>query len=238
MISAPIELLLTAMVMGWLGGVHCLGMCGPLVGAFTFALAPAIQQSARQVGLMQLVYNLGRISSYALLGAIAGLVGLILIEAGSLISAQRWLLGFAGIWMLILAAWLLGWSSLPTRLESGLSNWWSAKSQRWRRQLLPVKHGYQAYLMGLVWGWMPCGLVYSSLILAMSAGSIISGSLVMLAFGLGTLPNLLLIGASTFWLTRLKQQFWLAPVAAIGMALFGLWTLWQAVFGSAWLGVT
>lgn len=235
--NIPVELWFTALMMGWLGGVHCLGMCGPIVGAFTFALAPDVQKSSRRVAIMQLIYNLGRMSSYLLLGAIAGLVGLILIEAGTLISAQRWLLGFAGVWMLVLAAWLMGWSSLPVRLESVLSQWWSAKSQHWRRHFLPVRRGYQAYLMGLIWGWIPCGLVYSGLILAMSAGSILAGASVMLAFGLGTLPNLLLIGASAFWLTRLKQQAWLPVVAAIGMALFGLWTLWQALFATAWLGV-
>lgn len=232
------ELWLTAAMVGWLGGVHCLGMCGPLVGAFTFALAPDIQRVAWRVALMQGLYNLGRLSSYTLLGALAGLVGMLLIEAGSLLSAQRWLLGFAGVWMLILAAWLVGWSSLPTRLEGLGIGWWSRFSQRWRHRFLPVRHGYQAYLMGLLWGWMPCGLVYSTLVLAMSAGSVMAGATVMLAFGLGTLPNLLLIGASAFWMTRLKQQAGLIYIAAAAMAVFGLWTLWQAIEGAAWQGVS
>jgi sulfite exporter TauE/SafE len=186
---------------------------------------------------MQLGYNLGRLTSYIMLGAIAGLVGLLLIEAGELLSMQRWLLGFAGVWMVILAAWLLGWSALPAKLEGLGAGWWSRLSQRWRARFLPVQRWYQAYLMGVLWGWMPCGLVYSTLILAMSAGSVWAGMSVMLAFGLGTLPNLLLVGASAFWLMRFKRNPWLIRAAALGMVIFGAWTLWQAVFGSAWLGV-
>lgn len=232
-----IELLTIAFIVGFLGGVHCVGMCGPLVGAFTFSLASDIQRSSQRVALMQLVYNLGRLTSYVLLGAIAGLVGLLLIEAASLLSMQRWLLGFAGVWMLILAAWLMGWSAWPARLEGLGAGWWSRWSQRWRGRFLPVQRWYQAFLMGLLWGWIPCGLVYSTLILAMSAGSVGAGMSVMLAFALGTLPNLLLVGASAFWLMRVKRNTWLIRIAALGMASFGLWTLWQAAFGSAWLGV-
>lgn len=233
-----IELLTTALLVGFLGGVHCVGMCGPLAGAFTFSLAPHIQRSSQAVALMQLLYNLGRLTSYVLLGGVAGLVGLLLIEAGSLLSMQRWLLGFAGVWMLILAAWLMGWSALPAKLEGLGTGWWSRLSQRWRSRFLPVQHWHQALLIGLLWGWMPCGLVYSTLILAMSAGSVWAGMSVMLAFGLGTLPNLLLVGASAFWLMRFKRNPWLIRVAALGMAAFGLWTLWQAALGAAWLGVS
>jgi sulfite exporter TauE/SafE len=233
-----IELLTTALMVGFLGGVHCVGMCGPLAGAFTFSLAPEIQRSTQGVAMMQLVYNLGRLTSYILLGGIAGLVGLLLIEAGELLSMQRWLLGLAGIWMVILAAWLMGWSALPARLEGLGAGWWSRLSQRWRAHFLPVQRVHQAYLMGVLWGWMPCGLVYSTLVLAMSAGSVWAGMSVMLAFGLGTLPNLLLVGASAFWLMRFKRNPWLIRVAAFGMASFGCWTLWQATYGSAWLGVS
>ena len=232
-----IELLATALLVGFLGGVHCLGMCGPLAGAFTFSLAPDLQKQSLRIMQMQLFYNLGRLSSYLLLGLLAGLVGVLLIEAGNLFAMQRWLLGMAGVWMLILAAWLLGWSRLPTYLEGVGGHWWSHVSGRWRANFLPVRYGYQAYVMGLIWGWMPCGLVYSTLILAMSSGAVWSGALVMVAFGVGTLPNLLLIGASAFWLTRFQRNVWLVRIAALGMAIFGCLTLWQSLFGRAWLGV-
>jgi len=232
-----IELLITALMVGFLGGVHCLGMCGPLAGAFTFSLASEIQKSPAHVAKMQLTYNLGRLTSYAVLGAIAGVVGMVLVEAGSLLSVQRWLLAFAGIWMLVLAAWLLGWSSLPSRLENLAGGWWSGVSSRWRARFLPVRLLTGAYLFGLLWGCLPCGLVYSTLLLALSSGSWFDGGLVMLAFGLGTLPNLMLMGVSAFWLTRLQQQRWLRQVAAAGIAIFGGLTLWQALMGSVWAGV-
>jgi hypothetical protein len=232
------ELMLTALMVGFLGGIHCLGMCGPLAGAFTFSLAGDIQRSPVGVVKMQLAYNLGRVTSYVVLGVIAGIVGMVLVEAGSLLSVQRWLLAFAGVWMLILAAWLLGWSSLPSRLEQMAGGWWAGVSARWRARFLPVRRLTGAYLFGLVWGCLPCGLVYSTLLLALSSGSWLDGGLVMLAFGLGTLPNLMLMGVSAFWLTRLQQQRWLRQVAAAGIALFGGLTLWQALMGSVWLGAT
>lgn len=231
------ELLLTAALVGFLGGVHCVGMCGPLVGAFTFAVSIEVQRSKTRMAWMQFSYNLGRLLSYVVLGALAGVLGFLLIEAGSLLSMQRWLLGFAGVWMIILAAWLLGWSALPSRLEAIVSGWWSDFAVGWRAKLLPVHRTHQAVLMGLLWGLMPCGLVYSTLVLAMSAGSMMGGAGVMLAFGLGTLPNLLLVGASAFWLARFQRNPWLIRMAAMGMAGFGVWTLWQAIAGVSWLGV-
>jgi sulfite exporter TauE/SafE len=231
------ELLLTALVVGFLGGVHCLGMCGPLAGAFTFSLSHDIQIKPLSVARMQLAYNLGRITIYAVLGAVAGIVGMVLVEAGSLLSVQRWLLAFAGLWMLILAAWLVGWSSLPSRLEHLAGGWWGRFSSRWRSRFLPVRRLSGAYFFGLIWGCLPCGLVYSTLLLALSSSSWLEGGLVMLAFGLGTLPNLMLMGVSAFWLTRLQQQRWLRRTAAAGIALFGALTIWQALMSSVWAGV-
>lgn len=232
----PLELMLTAVMVGALGGVHCLGMCGPLTGAFTFQLAAEIQVRPARVAQMQLAYNLGRISTYVLLGTLAGLVGLVLVEAGELLAIQRWLLGLAGVWMLVLAAWLMGWSAWPARLEGWVRRWLPVMGDRWRQRLLPVRHVGQAYVFGVFWGALPCGLVYSTLLLALSAGSVVGGAAVMLAFGLGTLPNLLLMGASAFWLTRWQRNPWVARAAAAGMALLGGLTLMQVLGGQQWTG--
>lgn len=231
------ELLLTALVVGFLGGVHCLGMCGPLAGAFTFSLSADIQVKPVRVAQMQLAYNFGRISSYVFLGGVAGVLGMVLVEAGSLLSVQRWMLAFAGIWMLVLAAWLVGWSALPSRLEQLAGGWWGGLASRWRSRFLPVRRVSGAYFFGLLWGCLPCGLVYSTLLLSLSSGSCFEGALVMLAFGIGTFPNLMLMGVSAFWLTRLQQQLWLRRLAAVGIALFGVLTVWQALMGSVWAGV-
>lgn len=229
-----IELCITALLVGFFGGVHCLGMCGPLVGAYTFQLSPALQVRPTRIAWFQLLYNLGRIASYVLLGMIAGAIGLLLIESGDFLHIQRWLLLIAGIWMVVLAAWLLGWSALPSRLEKWLSGRWQGWIAPWRQKLLPVERPGQAFLFGLLWGYLPCGLVYSTLLLSLSAGGIWQGGAVMLSFGLGTLPNLLLMGMSAFWLTRLKQQVYLVRISAVSIALFGFWTIWQALMGSVW----
>jgi sulfite exporter TauE/SafE len=229
-----LELIITAWLVGLLGGVHCLGMCGPIAGALTFQLAPEIQRHAASVARFQFLYNLGRVGSYMLLGALAGSIGWLLLESGDWQQGQRYLMGLAGAWMLILAAWLLGWSALPTRLEGLVAGQWHRLSARWKPLFLPVRHPHQAALFGLLWGVMPCGLVYSTLLLAVTTGSVWQGSLVMLAFGLGSLPLLLLLGMSGFWLVRLKSYHWLRYVAASMTALFGAWLLWQALFASIW----
>ena len=229
-----ISAMLTAMMVGFLGGVHCLGMCGPIAGALTFQLSAEIQVRPRRVAMMQVVYNLGRVSSYVILGLMAGAVGLMLVEAGDWLSIQRGLLAFSGLWMVILALWLKGWSALPSRLERVVGDVWTRVSGRYRPKMLPVRHVGQAYLFGLLWGTLPCGLVYSTLILAISAGSMLSGALVMLSFGVGTLPSVLLMGASAFWLVRIQRLMWVRNVAAMMMAMFGCWTLYLAIWGQAW----
>jgi sulfite exporter TauE/SafE len=232
-----VEVLLTALLVGFLGGVHCLGMCGPIAGALTFQVSAEIQVRPKRLAIMQLGYNLGRVSTYGILGLVAGFVGWALVEAGDWLFIQRWLLAFAGLWMIILAAWFKGWSSLPSKLEGVFSHRWRALSARWRPRMLPVSNVWQAYIFGLLWGLLPCGLVYSTLILAISVGSVWMGGMVMLAFGLGTLPNVLVMGMSAFWLTRFQRQAWVRTVAALAMATFGVLTLWQALWGSAWQGL-
>jgi sulfite exporter TauE/SafE len=209
-------------------------MCGPIAGALTFQIAPELQLKPIATARLQLVYNLGRLSSYFLLGILAGSMGWLLLESSDWQEGQRWLMGFAGAWMLVLSAWLLGWSALPTRLESLFARGWQVLSARWKPTLLPVRYAYQAWLFGLLWGSMPCGLVYSTLLLAVTAGSVWQGGLVMLAFGLGTLPLLMMLGMSAFWMVKLQRQLWLRTLSAMMTALFGSWLCWQAIWGSVW----
>lgn len=232
--SMTLELMTTAWLVGWLGGVHCLGMCGPIAGALTFQIAPALQLKPSALWRLQIMYNLGRVSGYALLGLLAGSLGWLLLESTDWQTGQRWLMLVAGVWMLILSAWLMGWSALPSRLESLIARYWQAISARWKPALLPVRHLHQAWLFGLLWGAMPCGLVYSTLLLAVTAGSAWQGGLVMLAFGIGTLPLLVLLGMSAFWLVKLQRQQWLRYLSAGMTALFGTWLCWQALWGSVW----
>ncbi|WP_419582998.1 sulfite exporter TauE/SafE family protein, partial [Thiolapillus sp.] len=95
------------------------------------------------------------------------------------------------------------------------------------RRLLPVRSPGQAFLLGMVWGWLPCGLVYSVLIWALSAGGMVDGALLMGAFGLGTLPNLLLMGAAAGWMGSLLRKPLARKIAGGLVILFGIMMLLQ-----------
>lgn len=218
---------ITAFVVGILGGVHCLGMCGGVVGALTFSLEPNVQRSWLRMMMFQLTYNGGRISSYALMGALFGLLG---AQLGSLVTfmpIQQALQVFAGVFMIVLGLYLGGWWFGVVQVERlGASLW--RFIQPLASKLTPIKRLDQAWLYGAVWGWLPCGLVYSMLIMALSAGSALDGALVMLAFGLGTIPNLLLMGVFAFYFTKLIRMVLVRQLAGLSVIGLGLWQIYLA----------
>lgn len=189
---------LTAFVVGLLGGVHCLGMCGGIVGALTFGL-PEQQRRGLKLLPYQLAYNLGRIISYALAGAVAGGLGVLLAGVLPMQQAQNVLIVFAAVFMILMGLYIAGWWNGLTLLEKAGGGLWRLVEPLGRR-MMPVTSPLQAFVLGLVWGWLPCGLVYSVLVWAVSAGGAVEGAMLMAAFGLGTLPNLLLMGAAAGWL--------------------------------------
>ena len=91
---------------------------------------------------------------------------------------------------------------------------------------MPVSTSGQAFVLGLVWGWIPCGLVYSALVWVVSAGGVLEGAALMLAFGLGTLPNLLVIGLVAGGIVRWSRKVWVRQGAGVMVMLFGVYTLW------------
>jgi sulfite exporter TauE/SafE len=218
---------ITAFVVGVLGGVHCLGMCGGVVGGLTFSLDPKVQISPFKVSLFQFSYNTGRIFSYVLVGSIFGFFGASLGTVAAFLPVQQTLQIIAGFFMIALGLYLGGWWFGVAKVEQLGQNIWSY-IRPIAQKMTPVKHYHQALIYGLVWGWLPCGLVYSMLIMAMTAGSALSGAAVMLAFGLGTLPNLMLMGAFAFYFTRLSRMVWVKRVAGISVALMGMWQLYLA----------
>ncbi|MCG8426865.1 MAG: sulfite exporter TauE/SafE family protein [Chromatiales bacterium] len=218
---------LSAFVVGLLGGVHCVGMCGGIVGALTFGLPE--QNRASILGMMpfQLAYNLGRISSYVVAGAIMGGVGVLLAQFMPVYMAQQVLLVIAGLFMVLLGLYLAGWWMVLNRVERAGGAIWK-RLEPIGRKLMPVRSPGQALAIGLIWGWIPCGLVYSMLVNAVSAGGVWQGALLMLAFALGTLPNLLLMGTLAGAAARLAESALARQVAGAMVILFGLYTLWSA----------
>lgn len=219
--------LLTAWLVGLLGGVHCVGMCGGVVATLTAGLPRAERaQIGRQLPF-QLAYNIGRIATYTLAGALMGALGAVAFELLPLHLAQRILYGVAAAFMLALGLYLGGWWQGLTRVERLGAMLWR-RIEPLGRRFIPVRRWWQALAVGLVWGWLPCGLVYSVLIWSAGSGNALQGALLMLLFGLGTLPNLLGIGLLAGAAARLIEQRWLRQAAGalvIGFALYAFWQL-------------
>lgn len=207
---------------GLMGGGHCLGMCGGIVAALGFRLPPGRQ------ALILAGYNAGRVASYTLLGALAGgIAGFGLAQSG-IASLQLTLYVAANLLIVAMGLYLAGLSSALTRVEAlGRPVW--ARLQPLTRRLLPVRTLGQSLAAGALWGWVPCGLVYSAMLSALASGSAGRGALVMLAFGAGTLPNLLLMGAFADALRRLMQKRPVRLAAGLTVVGLGLWRLGLAV---------
>ncbi|MBU1192116.1 MAG: sulfite exporter TauE/SafE family protein [Gammaproteobacteria bacterium] len=213
--------LLSAMLIGFFGGVHCVGMCGGIVGALTFGLPETLRQRPLSAWPFHLAYNLGRIASYAVAGALAGGVGGLVLHFTELHQAQQILQIIAALFMFALGLYLGGWWSGLVRIEQLGQLLWRRMEPIGRR-FLPVATPTQAFALGLVWGWLPCGLVYSVLIWSLTAGSALEGAQLMLSFGIGTLPNLLLMGVLAAKLGQFMHQPWPRRVAGGLVMLFAM----------------
>ncbi|WP_252273175.1 sulfite exporter TauE/SafE family protein [Pseudomonas subflava] len=209
--------LVSALILGLLGGGHCLGMCGGLMGALTLAIPP--EQRARRLRLL-LAYNLGRILSYATAGLLIGLAGWAVASS----PAAMILRVVAGLLLIAMGLYLAGWWSGLTRIEALGRHLWR-HLQPLASRLMPVSSLPRALLLGAVWGWLPCGLVYSTLLWASSQGSPADSALLMLAFGLGTWPVLLATGMAAERLTALLRKRGVRVAGGLLVILFGLWTL-------------
>ena len=210
---------LALFLVGLLGGTHCAGMCGGIVGALSMG-APARWS-------MLLAYNAGRIFSYSAAGAIAGALGAASLGLEGQVPARLILYFFANLMLVALGFYLLGVTRALAFTERIGQNLWRVL-QPLTKRFLPARTAGQAFPLGLLWGWLPCGLVYSALASSLSAGSTGRGALMMLAFGLGTLPNLLLAG---ILLARLNE-FVRRPAVrlfsgllVLGFGLYGLFGL-------------
>ena len=207
-----------AFLIGLLGGAHCIGMCGGVMAALSFSVG---EQSATQRLTLLMSYNVGRISSYVLIGVLAGILGSQLSDGAGL-SIMRVI---AGLLLLAMGLYVAGWWQGLTYLER-IGNVLWRHLQPLSRQLMPVKTTGAALLLGMVWGWLPCGLIYTALVYAMAQADVISSAGVMLAFGLGTLPALLVAGVAAERMKALIQKRGFRSVMGAMIILFGCWTIW------------
>lgn len=210
-------LLLSALILGLLGGGHCLGMCGGLMGALTLAI-PA-EQRAQRLQLL-LAYNFGRIFSYALAGLLLGMAGWALANS----PAAMLLRVVAALLLIAMGLYLAGWWSGLTRIEALGRGLWRT-IQPLTPRFMPVTSLPRALLLGGLWGWLPCGLVYSTLLWAASQGDALDSAALMLAFGIGTMPVLLATGMAAERVTALLRKQGVRMAGGLLVILFGLWTL-------------
>jgi len=215
-----------AFITGLLGGVHCFGMCGGIVGALTLNTA---QDKKNQGSLLaiSLGYNAGRIAGYVVAGAIVGFLGSTLIDLTGIQAAKQTLSIIASIFMITLGLYLAGiWNGI-SKIEYVGGHLWK-RIQPFTQQFMPVRSYKQAVPLGFLWGWLPCGLVYTALIWTLSSGGAIQGALIMLAFGLGTLPNLLAMGVIATRLAKWVRNPTIRMLAGLFVVAMGIATLARA----------
>ena len=222
---------LSAFLVGLLGGVHCAAMCGGIVGAISFrncAVTVRGAQTTTARPIYHLAYNAGRIGSYTIAGTIAGLIGSGGLLFDNLLPARTVLYVLASLMVLAQGLYLAGvWQGLAHLERAGGRIWIHIKP--WSRRLLPLDSASKAVALGALWGWLPCGMVYSVLTIAVASAHPIDGALTMFAFGLGTLPNLLAMGLAAERVRPLLRNVRLRRLAGAVIMSLGAIGLVRAV---------
>jgi sulfite exporter TauE/SafE len=214
---------LSLFIVGLLGGGHCAGMCGGIVAALVMQ-----KPAARPAWLLHLAYNVGRIGSYVLAGLVAGALGGLSLVASPALPLRQVLYVLANLMLVAMGLYLLGMTGALAPVERAGQGIWR-RIQPATARFLPVRSVAQALPLGFLWGWLPCGLVYSALVSALASGSPRRGALAMLAFGLGTLPNLLLAGYVFLRFRGFAQARPIRLVSGLLVLGFGVLGLWRAV---------
>lgn len=228
---------LAVFLIGLLGGVHCAGMCGGIVSALSLQIPGAAVRSG-PAWTLHLAYNLGRISSYAIAGALMGALGSLGLLLNNWLPVQMSLYVAANLMMVALGLYLTGITQTLAFTERA-GQWLWRRIQPVTRRFLPVRGVVQAFPLGMLWGWLPCGLVYSVLTMTLLSGSAARGAATMLAFGLGTLPNLMLAGLLLVRFRSVIQGRALRLASGLIVLAFGVWGLFNATAlgGRLWQGV-
>jgi hypothetical protein len=208
------------LLLGLASGLHCVGMCGGIVAAFSARRVIPVVDAARTMPEWprQLAFNAGRVGTYAVLGAAAGaLGGAVPLMLGAL-PLQTMLFVLANAMLILAGLYLAGAGKLFGRLEGfGMPLW--RRVQPAAVRLMRARSPLAAFAAGTLWGLLPCALVYGALAVATLAGGAPEGAAALLAFGAGTLPWLLAAGALA---GRLRRWRVAAGLFVLGMGAFGL----------------
>jgi hypothetical protein len=216
--------LLFALTVGFFSTLHCLGMCGGIIGALSFSLPDQVRQNRWRIIPFLLAYNSGRILSYTAAGALIGYLGMAVFTNVSPKYGHAVLQWIAAIFMIAIGVYLAGWFPRFALVENLGKPLWQ-KLEPLGQRLLPVTSPAHALVFGLIWGWLPCGLVYAAIVYAAASGGALNGALFMAFFGLGTLPAVLSAGILAHWVARLSQMPQLRRGAGIFIILLAVLTL-------------
>jgi sulfite exporter TauE/SafE len=237
---------LAVFLLGLLGGVHCVSMCGGIVGALSMqvehplvrASGPARSWVRGRQWPLHLAYSLGRIFSYTVAGGVLGALGSLGMLYEGVMPVQITLYVFANLMLVALGLYLAGFTRFLAPFERAGQVLWR-RIQPATRRFLPVRSVAQALPLGMLWGFLPCGMVYMALTTALMTGSAGRGAGLMLAFGLGTLPNLLLAGLVVGRFREFTRSGKVRLVAGLLVLAFGVYGLVRAqtLGGMLWSGV-
>lgn len=213
--------LVVGFLLGLLSSTHCIGMCGGLISALTMAISKDSTKSGKTT--LILFYNLGRLSSYFFLGGLVGVINFSIIRDNTPITRA-----LSGIILVLMGLYLVGISNFVTRVEIIGKKVWVYIQSLCIKKIVPVSNPLQALFLGMVWGWLPCGLVYTTLVWAASHGSGLKSALLMLSFGTGTMPALLF---TSFTFSRLKL-FKIRTLGGSVVILYGAWMIFSTLMKS------
>lgn len=208
--------LITALLLGLMGASHCLVMCGGIAAAASSSSPGKTNYS------FLLLFNLGRILSYTTAGLIVSLLGLWLADSHQV--AQQVLRSISGVLLILMGFYVARWWMVLTRLETIGQFFWRYL-QPFTRKLIPIQTRPQALGLGLLWGWLPCGLIYSTLAWVAANAQPGMGALTMFCFGLGTLPGILAAGIFARQLNAYIQHHHFRKLAGLLLMLYGGWTI-------------
>lgn len=210
-----------AFLMGLFSAMHCLGMCGSIIGTLTLSLKREIRENRAELLPFVASYNAGRVLSYTLAGLVAGVLEQVLTLPFGEGHGHRLLQVLGALVMLGAGLHVAGWFPRFAYIEKMGGLAWRQLEPIGRR-LIPVDTKQRAFVFGMIWGWLPCGLVYTALALAATTGEVTRSALTMLFFGLGTIPAVMGVGVMTSWMVRLSSVRQFRQLAGIFLILLAM----------------
>ena len=209
----------SAFLVGLLGAGHCLGMCGGITGMLTNAIGKNASYKKFQ---LVFGYNLGRLASYTLIGSIVGFSSSLAVKSTGFNPIYLHII--SSIFIILLGFYIAQWWLVIGKIEVIGKRLWQLISPL-TKHFIPVNTPFQAVGLGALWGWLPCGLVYSMLTWALASGSAVNGAFILFCFGLGTLPALLSMSYGIHYVQSLMRNTVLRKCTGLLMIVYGLYTL-------------